>query len=122
MIWVILNYYADVQRLKEFHAIKRINVVKINSYLVYWFLRVSPVQLKTSGNDGLFINIKIAVTKLISRFFHNNINDVQLLERYAEEIYYYLKHRLYTPQLIELMINSFFVGAGKNPFIKSTPS
>jgi len=43
---VIIDYFSDVKRLKEFHKdIKKINSEKVISYMSYWILRRKPLQI-----------------------------------------------------------------------------
>ena len=41
----IIDYFADVYRLKEFHNIEKINYVKIHAYTAYWLIRRKPLQI-----------------------------------------------------------------------------
>lgn len=40
----VLNYFEDVDRLKDFEGIKRINEDKIYGYETFWLLRDKPIQ------------------------------------------------------------------------------
>ncbi len=42
---VVMDYFADVYRLKEFHKIENTNMAKILAYEAYWILRRKPIQM-----------------------------------------------------------------------------
>lgn len=44
----VMDYFADVYRLKEFHKIENINMTKIVAYEVYWILRRKPIQINST--------------------------------------------------------------------------
>lgn len=50
----IMDYFTDVYRLKEFHKIKNINMIKIVAYEVYWILKRKPIQIR-----GTEVNTKV---------------------------------------------------------------
>ena len=61
---VIIDYFADIERLKKFHNIKKTNVIKIYSYLVHWILRHKPIQIQekiTEEFEFTFVNEKFCV-------------------------------------------------------------
>ena len=41
---MLMDYFADIHRLKEFHKIEHTNKAKIIAYEVYWLLRRKPLQ------------------------------------------------------------------------------
>ena len=48
LMQVILDYFMDVMRLKEFHSIERIRTEKLLAYTISWIVR------KTNSVSGLF--------------------------------------------------------------------
>jgi len=52
----VVNYFVDIVRMKEFHAIEKTNTAKKYSYMGYWLLRRKPIQLlvdiKIRPGDG----------------------------------------------------------------------
>lgn len=46
---VLLDYIADIGRLKEFHDIKKVRSEKINAYLIAWIVRRKPLQYKVNS-------------------------------------------------------------------------
>jgi hypothetical protein len=119
---MVLNYFADMVRLKDFHEIKGAHRVKIYAYSVFWFLRVSPVQIiKPTICINPYINEKIATWLISSQFIRRNrknILDRDIISHYEDAILYYFKYRIYTAQSIEMFITSFCVGSGSDPFIE----
>ena len=41
----VVDYFADIHRLKNFHHIEAINYLKIHAYTAYWILRRKPLQI-----------------------------------------------------------------------------
>ena len=114
---VVINYFADFKRLKDFHELERGNRVKIAAYLVFWVSRERPIQLirpdyaspkarKINGLFSLTLILHILFTKgdvfttpqNLSRF-----NDFQELFLYT------LRYRIYTAQSLELAIQALLV-------------
>ena len=111
----VIDYFEDVDRLKDFEGIPHINVDKIYSYGVYWILRRSPIQILDKKLDKRFmhINEKICTALIFPKMLaemgipQNSAND-----RYAgflDLIYYNFRYRTYTQQSLELMIEAFFL-------------
>lgn len=44
----IMDYFSDIQRLKDYQKIEHINEVKIKAYETFWLLKRKPLQLKKS--------------------------------------------------------------------------
>lgn len=117
---MILNYFADIARLKEFHKIKKINIAKVYGYSAYWFLRTSPIQLTSDkvNNNQLFVNEKCISLVLWGIFMEEHKDSIrnEILSKYLNETYYFFKYRNYNPQSIELQLTSILVFSGKNPY------
>lgn len=45
----IMDYFSDVERLKDYQKIEHINDIKIKAYETFWLLQRKPLQLKTTG-------------------------------------------------------------------------
>lgn len=48
---VIVDYFCDMLRLKNFHGIDHANRYKIVAYMVYWLNRRQPIQLREGMGD-----------------------------------------------------------------------
>lgn len=116
---VIIDYFADVQRLKKFQHIKTTNHIKVFSYISYWVLRHKPIQIRSEiDENNVFINEKF-VSELIRSFLFDNPDNVSILKQdedsinnFLDTMLYFFKYRHVTPQFIELMLISFNAGRG----------
>ena len=41
----IMDYFSDIQRLKDYQKIEHINEIKIKAYETFWILKRKPIQL-----------------------------------------------------------------------------
>ncbi len=117
---IVIDYFVDIDRLKEFTNIERVNQTKIYSYLAYWILRRKPLQVISSdeADKFVFINENFVFDFLMS-FVYSNPPGVPVVESQKENLNmfedtlrYYLKYRLVTPQVIELCLVAFQAGRG----------
>lgn len=118
----VLNYFEDIDRLKNFADIERPNEDKIYGYETFWLLRDKPIQI-TDNNipyEYLYINEKVFTWILISKMLkeaHIGIDSNNLrLWPYLKLMYYNFKFRNFTQQSLELMITAFFCGCGFGSF------
>ena len=118
---MILDYFTDVARIKDFQNIQKINVNKIYSYELYWFLRRRPIQIMEPVADNFDINEKTAIGVFLPRilveagiqYTKKNQNEAfrTRLNTFINLLFYNLKYRTYTPQSLELMIEAFLCGS-----------
>lgn len=112
---MLVDYFLDVGRLKEFHHIDHINSIKIVSYISYWFLKRKPIQVLSDDDNLLYINEKF-ITLYILDFLMSetggNILDRQEkgITAFREQLYYFLKFRHVDAQSLEMILTSFFAG------------
>lgn len=112
----IVDYFEDVDRLKKYEDIDRVNVDKIYAYETFWLLKRKPIQIIDSniGVQHLHINEKVFAFIMIAKmlkemqkeFDDTNPRMLSLIDL----IYYNFKYRLYTQKTLELMISGFFCG------------
>jgi hypothetical protein len=117
---IILDYFTDIVRLKDFQDIKRTNVDKIYGYELFWFLRRHPIQLLENDPNLYDINEKIALNVFIPRILaesglpyepKNQATEFQKrLNKFIDLLFYNFKYRTYTQQSLELMIEAFLCG------------
>ncbi len=115
---VLLDYYSDILRLKEFHDIKYAKTDKVIAYLIYWIIRRKPIQLKefSDTEKDIYVNERFACTLLLSECLLNNSDknltkeQAQKFDKYVDLLLYYFKYRQVNPQVIELVIESFKIG------------
>lgn len=117
---IVVDYFVDIDRLKELPKIEKTNEVKIYSYLSFWMLRHKPLQIKNKdGEDDLvFVNEDCTAAFLISFLFKDPEN-VSLIEdrkpqvdEFVKTLRYHLIYRNYSAQNIELMLLAFLAGRG----------
>lgn len=115
---VIMDYFADVYRLKEFHKIENINMTKIVAYEVYWIVRRKPIQIKfepvnvskTFANEG-FATTFIAHEYLVpEERIPLNADKEEAFFKYLRHVNYHLKYRCMDKQCLEIMLYSFETG------------
>lgn len=111
----LIDYYADILRMKTFHDMPHSNSVKIVSYLSYWLLRRRPIQINVPDNELIYINERFVLAYILD--YLELKENGKILERdnkglnsFCEELFYYLKYRDVSPKSIELMLMAFFAG------------
>ena len=118
MMNVVLDYMADIHRLKEFHNIDRIRTEKIIAYTISWIVRRKPLQFIESPKHeiDIFVNERFAAYLMINecladdnKKFISNKNQKKFIE-YTDLLLYYFKYRECNPQVFELAIESFKMG------------
>jgi len=117
---MILDYFTDIARLKDFQGIDLANVDKIYGYELFWFLRRHPIHLLEDIPDCFCINEKIAIGIFLPRILaeaglpcnaDQNEKFKKRLATFINLLFYNLKHRPYTQQSLELMIEAFLCGS-----------
>lgn len=116
---VVIDYFADVLRLKDFHNIEQTNKDKITAYLVAWIIKRKPLQYVDNMDDeenDIFVNERFAISIIINEcIFSENMpllveKDLEKFENYIQLLLYYLKYRECNPQVLELALASFKMG------------
>lgn len=112
---MLMDYFIDIGRLKEFHHIEHVNSIKIVSYISYWFLKRKPIQVLSNDDELLYINEKF-ITLYILDFLMNesrgNILDREELGlvNFRKQLYYCLCYRHFDAQALEMILIAFFGG------------
>ena len=129
---VLLDYYSDIQRLKEFHQIKHTKTDKNIAYLAYWILRRKPIQVTNAvaEDKDIFINERfvcyIITYECLQLKSHNSISrkldeqQKKMYEKYIDLLLYFLKYRECTAQMLELLIETFKMGTVFGEAIEKT--
>ena len=117
LMQVILDYFMDVMRLKEFHSIERIRTEKLFAYTIS--LDRSRNQFSFGiirRRERYFINERFAAYLLVNeclmcgtKHFVQEAYAEKLVE-YTEMLLYYFKYRQCDPKTLELLIESFKMG------------
>lgn len=116
----IMDYFADIYRLKLFHKIDRVNITKIVAYEVYWLWRRKPIQLVNAfGNTSkmVFANEGF-LTTFIAHACLGEDDALKPMSKEQEEKYlkflshinYCLKYRAIDKQSLETMLMATEMG------------
>jgi hypothetical protein len=114
---VVVDYFADILRLKKFHQIEKINYIKIASYLSYWIYKRKPLHIIKEIDENIvkekpflqFLNEWFCIYIINSILYdlhkpisypigENNFHNFQRL------LCYNFCYRTITPQSIELAL------------------
>ena len=114
----VLDYFVDIDRIKDFHPIDLTGLDKVYGYGMHWFLRRKPIQLSEDFYDGryLYINEIVAANILIDRLTNKyrvkpqSREGNQKVVELANLLIYNFKYRVHTQQSLELAINAFLAG------------
>lgn len=119
MLNVLLDYWADIFRLKEFHGIDHVRPEKIFAYTAAWIVKRKPIQFTDNTNEekDIFVNERFAVFLLINECLLSGGEEKKVapehlgkLDEYIDLLLYYMKYRECNPQVLELMVESFKMG------------
>ncbi len=115
----VVDYFADVHRLKTFHHIEAINYLKIHAYTAYWVLRRKPLQIVIDDPEDIdraFVNEDFVASYLL-QYLRGKNTDVIILKservtylEFVKNLEYYLRYRMVTPQMLETMLESYKAG------------
>jgi hypothetical protein len=112
---LVLDYFADIVRLKQFHRIRHTNKEKIIAYTAYWVYRRKPIQLIKKRVDDKFTFINEGfITSIINEGVSKLLDGEDMPESLKAQVFYHLKYRLLDAQSLELMIKSFVSKEGYN--------
>lgn len=114
----VMDYFSDIQRLKDYQKIEHVNEIKIKAYETFWLLKRKPLQLLGQIDDDryLYVNEKFLLTRLASFMLGDDINKPIVGEKsvafrnFLDTLYYFLKFRKCDAQSIELMLLAFKAG------------
>ena len=114
----VMDYFADIQRLKDFHGIELANKNKIVAYEAHWILRRKPIQIvKERSNDAdvWYLNEAFLTTLIaqecLSPYESEPLGDsIGMMRDYLDHLLYHLKYRNVDAQSLELVIDAFSTG------------
>ena len=117
---IIIDYFVDIDRMKDFQEIKYTNQIKIYAYLSYWILRHKPLQIIQGVNDDELVFVNEAFTAdFLSSFLFSEPANIPFISEQREKIddfiktlEYYFCYRDYTAKSIELVLLAFGAGRG----------
>lgn len=108
LLRMILCYFTDIVRVKEFHGIDNINESKKYAFGAYWFLKLHPVQVidPTASGCCSFINERIVLNIVASEFLSGKGDSSK---DYLRHLFHHLKYREYTSRTLELDFDALAV-------------
>ncbi|MES0488431.1 MAG: hypothetical protein ABUK01_00460 [Leptospirales bacterium] len=118
---ILLDYFSDITRLKDFHGIERANPKKVAAYTAYWVSRRKPIQLiKDIDKDTLikypqikWVNENFAISLMITMSYDTNSPIVGVdwgkFNKFEKNLRYYFTYRHLNSQMLELMLNAIDV-------------
>lgn len=118
LMHVLLDYYSDIERLKEFHSIEYIRTNKVFAYVAYWILRRKPLQFVNQDLEepDIFVNERFALFLVINECLLEGADPTldnagkEKFDEYIDFLLYYFKYRECSPQALELLIETFKMG------------
>jgi hypothetical protein len=103
----VIDYFADIMRVKDFHNIEYTNREKIFAYTSYWLYRRKPIQLLGLQPDEVRAHINEA---FISAFISDGILELSggsyISGNIREHLFYHLKYRLVDAKNLEMLISA----------------
>lgn len=117
LLAVLLDYWSDIYRLKDFHLIEKSRTDKIFSYLIFWILHRKPLQFTkyTDEEKDIYVNERFCAYLLLNECLMSGERRIPLkyknkLDEYIDYVFYCFKYRKCTAQDIEFAIRSFEMG------------
>ncbi len=113
---MVMDYFADICRLKQFHNIERINEDKITSYTIYWLLKRRVIQVTEDFEESTFINEKLVLSILQSYLLREDYAKIVPREHkintdaFYKNFFYSCKYRNIDQQMLELLIIAYRAG------------
>ncbi len=115
----VVDYFADIKRLKALHNVEHVNSIKVVSYTSYWLLKRKPIQLRDVDEKLIYANERFVFSYIMD--FLNKDEQKQEddniylcrkkgMDTFKEMLFYFLKYRCSEPLSIEMAITSFFAG------------
>jgi len=122
--YAIVDYFQDVERIKEFHKIEKTNSQKIIAYTAYWLLKRKPIQINNPQSEDQQSNITELNTlneRFVLQYIFNYLSERKKekhvllrsnegLKNFSNMMLYYLEYRLRDAQSLEMIIMSFLAG------------
>ena len=114
---IIIDYFVDIYRLKEFQDIEKVHDSKIYAYLIFWTLRHKPLQIKRENAEKFVFVNEMFSAELLKSYLYSELKNVSLVKKedidnFNETLLYYFKYRDYSAKSIEILILAFFAGRG----------
>ncbi|MCM1044871.1 MAG: hypothetical protein NC417_05130 [Candidatus Gastranaerophilales bacterium] len=117
---VLIDYFVDIDRLKDFSDISKVNDSKIYAYLSYWLLRHKPLHMSAGCDEQelVFVNEEF-VSHFLRGYLFSQPDGIPIMNDKKEDVdvfvktlQYFFKYRDYSAKNIEIMILAFVAGRG----------
>lgn len=115
----LVDYFADIKRLKSIHNVEHVNSIKIVAYTSYWLLKRKPIQMKDVTEELIYSNERFVFSYIMDFLNKESQNDREDniysctkkgVDTFREMLFYFLKYRFSKPSSLEMVIVSFFAG------------
>ena len=119
LLIAVMDFFADISRLKSFHHIDEVNEYKMKAYESAWLSRRKPIQVFETSNEVLaqkcdYINEQFVFSYLQSYLMNGrdliDKSNFKNVSGFLDSLFYYLKFRDCEPRALELMIVAFKTG------------
>jgi hypothetical protein len=124
---VVMRYWGDVERLRHFHRMPRINSHKIAGYLTYWICKLRPITIRDqrfyldNASKPLkhphYINELFAACVGIGRLNEDRVKQSHKRVIISPELFdtftYGLKYRVLTGDMLSMMYEVFDTASPK---------
>lgn len=107
----LIDILVDLERLKDFHNIDKVNYIKLMAYTASWCLKRKVFQIiEGCEKEWIYVNEKFALMLLLqaSGCFDENVlygaDDQRNLMKNVDQIFYHLRYRNTNPQTLELLL------------------
>lgn len=115
---MVMDYFVDIYRLKEFHKLDKANITKILSYEAYWILRRKPIQVAPGQTEYrlVYANEGFVTTFLVHEFLIPGESEPMTKEEEEQffsllrQLNYHLKYRNLDKQDLELLLLAYQTG------------
>jgi hypothetical protein len=116
----VIDYYEDIEKLKVFEGMKKINEAKIYAYETYWLLRRKPIQIinQNTPEGSLYLNEFIFAVMMVTKLYKEAGLSIQKANShrmdYISLMTYNFKYREYNQKSLELAAEGFLLGCKQN--------
>lgn len=107
----LIDILVDLERLKDFHNIDKVNYIKLMAYTASWCLKRKVFQIvEGCEKEWIYANEKFALMLLLqaSGCFDENTyygaDDQKALMKNVDVMFYHLRYRDTHPQTLELLL------------------
>jgi len=110
----LIDVFADLARLSDFHDCDKPNYEKSMSYCASWWVRRKPLALTEEDESLIYVNEEFAFFLILHALDLENkkINDEDSVREVLEKLFYHLKYRYVNPQTLELFLHGISLGLG----------